>query len=38
MQNFKFYVEAFILLIKKSNTNFYLYINYEDLNNQTIKN
>ena len=34
----KFFAKAFILLIKKLNNRFYLYVNYQGLNNLTIKN
>lgn len=38
IQSFKFSINAFILFDKKSDGNFCLYINYQSLNNLTIKN
>ena len=31
-------ISASILFVKKHNCNFYFYVNYQDLNNLTIKN
>ena len=38
IQPFKFVAGAFILFNKKPDSSFWLYVNYQDLNNLTIKN